>query len=189
MFSLRQPSPSTLARVAATQAGSELTYAEHGATEGSMPAGYHRGRWEADLGTFDEGAFDRLSAALWNWDVQRGAGLSIYPAEPVRSGLTFAFWFRLGGVYVTAAARVVYLTNEPDLRGFAYGTLPQHPEQGEEAFHVVRDGSRMLFRITAFSRPRHPLARAGAPLTRLVQLRMNQAYLRAMRSARFGANR
>ena len=70
-----------------------------------------------------------------------------------------------------------------DHRGFAYGTLPQHPERGEEAFELVREGSRMVFRVTAFSRPRHPLARLGAPVSRLVQQHMNQADLRAMRSA------
>ena len=81
-----------------------------------------------------------------------------------------------------AATRVVYVTADPDKRGFAYGTLPQHPEQGEEAFHVIRDGARVIFRVTAFSRPRHPLARVGAPVTRLIQLRMIKAYARAMRA-------
>lgn len=169
--------------VVATQANCELTYAERGATASSMPAAYRHDHWEADLGSFDEASFDRLSAALLEWRVQRGAGLSIYPAQLVRLGLTFAFWFRLAGVYVTAAGRVVYVTSEPRSRGFAYGTLPQHPEQGEEAFHLVRAGSRMSFRVTAFSRPRHPLARAGAPVSRLAQVRMNQAYLRSMRAA------
>lgn len=183
MFSLRRPSLAELSRVTATQADRDLTYAEPGATRGLMPAGYRHDQWEADLGGFDEATFDRLGAALWDWQVQRGAGLSVYPAEQARPGLTFAFWFRLAGAYVTAAGRVVYVTSEPDRRGFAYGTLPQHPEQGEEAFHLVKDGSRMLFRVTAFSRPRHPLARVGAPVTRIVQLRMNRAYLRAMRSA------
>jgi uncharacterized protein (UPF0548 family) len=183
VFSLRRPSPSDLGSVVATQADCELTYADHGATADLMPGGYHHDQWEADLGRFDQAAFDRLGAALLGWQVQRGAGLSVYPAGPVRPGLTFAFWFRLAGIYVTAAGRVVYVTSETSRRGFAYGTLPQHPEQGEEAFHLVREDSRMLFRVTAFSRPRHPLARLGAPVSRLVQLHMNQAYLRAMRSA------
>jgi len=182
VFSLRRPSPADLARVTARQADRELTYAEHCATRGSMPAGYHHDQWDADLGGFDEVVFERLSAALMDWQVQRGAGISIYPVVPVQTGLTFSFWFRLAGAYVTAAGRVVYVTGEADRRGFAYGTLPQHPERGEEAFHLVRDGSRMLFRITAFSRPRQPLVRLGAPVSRLVQLRMNQAYLRAVRA-------
>lgn len=184
MFSLRRPSPGVLARVVADQANCELTYAERGATRGAMPTGYRHDQWQCDLGNFNEATFDRLSAALLDWHVQRGAGMSVHPVEPVRPGLTFAFSFRLAGVYVTAAGRVVYVTSDADRRGFAYGTLPQHPEQGEEAFHLIREGARMLFRVTAFSRPRHPLARAGAPASRLVQLRMNQAYLRAMRSAR-----
>jgi uncharacterized protein (UPF0548 family) len=183
MFSVRRLSPDAIARLVASQAGCELTYAEHGATLGLMPAGYHHDQWEADLGDFDDATFDRLGMALCQWQVHRGAGLTIYPADAVRPGLTFALSFRLAGAYVTAAGRVVYVTSEPGKRGFAYGTLPQHPEQGEEAFHVIRDGSRIVFRVTAFSRPRDPLARAGAPVTRLIQLRMNQAYLRAMRAA------
>jgi len=183
MFSVRRLSPDAIALLVASQAACELTYAEHGATLGLMPAGYHHDQWEADLGKFDETTLDRLGAALCDWRVQRGAGLSVYPADPARPGVTFAFSFRLAGAYVTAAARIVYVTSEAGRRGFAYGTLPQHPEQGEEAFHVVRDGSRILFRVTAFSRPRHPLARAGAPVARLVQVRMNKAYLQAMRAA------
>jgi uncharacterized protein (UPF0548 family) len=183
MFSARRPSTADLAQVVAQQDGCELTYAEQGATLGLPPASYRHDRWEADLGSFDEATFDRLGAAVCNWQVQRGAGLTIYPMHPARPGLTFALSFRVGGVYVVAAGRVVYLTSEPGRRGFAYGTLPQHPEQGEEAFHVVRDGSRMVLRITAFSRPRHPLARAGAPVARLVQVRMNKAYLRSMRAS------
>jgi uncharacterized protein (UPF0548 family) len=183
VFSLSPPSPRELARVAAAQADRELTYAEHGATRGPMPAGYRHDQWDTDLGAFDEATFDRLGAALCRWQAQQGAGLTVYPAEPVRPGLTIAFSFRLARAYVTAAARVVYVTSEPDKRGFAYGTLPEHPEQGEEAFHVIRDGSRVIFRVTAFSRPRHPLARVGAPVTRLIQLRMTEAYARAMRVA------
>jgi uncharacterized protein (UPF0548 family) len=183
MFSLRRPSQDDLARIAAEQDARELSYPEQGATRGTMPAGYHHDQWEADLGSFDAAAFDRLAVVLSNWRAQRGAGLTIYPPEPVRPGLTFAFCFRLAGVYVTAAGRVVYLISEPDRRGFAYGTLPHHPEQGEEAFQLIRDGTRILFRVTAFSRPAHPLARLGAPVSRMIQARLNRAYLRAMHEA------
>lgn len=34
--------------------------------------------------------------------------------------------------------RVVYLIDESDRQGFAYGTLPGHPESGEETFVVQR---------------------------------------------------
>jgi uncharacterized protein (UPF0548 family) len=87
----------------------------------------------------------------------------------------------LPGGFVTAAARVVYVVEEPQHFGFAYGTLPGHPEQGEEAFDVLRDRERLVFRVVAFSRPRYPLVRLGAPVTRAFQLRINKAYLNAMR--------
>ena len=63
--------------------------------------------------------------------------------------------------------RIVYVTDEPHRFGFAYGTLPAHPEQGEEAFHIETDSHGMVrFVVTAFSRPRHSLARIGSPVAR-----------------------
>jgi uncharacterized protein (UPF0548 family) len=79
---------------------------------------------------------------------------------------------------VTTGTQAV--TDQPEEYGFAYGTLPAHPEQGEEAFHVARRSGRLVFTVTAFSRPRHPAARLGGPVTRNLQLRANRSYLRAM---------
>ena len=107
----------------------------------------------------------------------------MFPDSPVRDGATFALVLPLPVGCVTAAGRVVYVIDEPTRSGFAYGTLPCHPERGEEAFTVARRGDRIWFEITAFSRPRHPLARIGAPVTRLFQVRVTQAYLDAMRRA------
>lgn len=72
----------------------------------------------------------------------------------------------------------MYATDESTRFGFAYGTLPAHPEQGEEAFHIERDGEGSVrFLVTAFSRPRHPLARLGAPVARQIQLSVTRRYL------------
>jgi uncharacterized protein (UPF0548 family) len=183
VFSLRKPSADALARLVADQAGRELTYSEHGATatSGEGPPGYHHDQWQADLGEFTPERFDQLAQALIDWRIQHDSGLAIFPAEAVRPGLTFALSFRVGIAYVIATGRVVYVTSEPGRSGFAYGTLPGHPEQGEEAFHVEKDGSRLVFRVVAFSKPRDPLAKLGAPVSRALQLRMNQRYLRAAR--------
>jgi uncharacterized protein (UPF0548 family) len=185
VFSLRKPSAEALARLVADQAGRELTYSEHGATatatSGEGPPGYRHDQWRVDLGEFTQERFDRLAQALLDWRIQRGSGLAIFPAEAVRPGLHFALSFRAGIVYVIATGRVVYVTSEPGRSGFAYGTLPAHPEQGEEAFHVEKDGSRLVFRVVAFSRPRDPLAKLGAPVSRALQWQMNQRYLRAAR--------
>jgi len=173
VLSLLRPSAATLGELVSGQAGCDLTYPEVGATADTLPPGYRHDRWEVDLGAFDDGTFRRLAIALRHW--QRGSGFTIAPGGPVTAGLTFALAVRLPVGYVTGAGRVVYVTDQPEKYGFAYGTLPAHPEQGEEAFHVAGDRGRLVFALTAFSRPRHPAARLGGPLTRALQLRANNS--------------
>jgi uncharacterized protein (UPF0548 family) len=169
--------------IIARQAALDLSYPEVGATAGEMPAGYRHDRWCADLGEFSQDSFDRAAAALRSWSVQRGAGMTVVPGQEVRDGAVFALVFRPFGGFVTAAGRVVYVVDEPGRSGFAYGTLPGHPEQGEESFLVVRRDGRLWFEITAFSRPRHPLARLGWPVTRALQVQVTRRYVGAMRAA------
>ncbi len=184
MFSLKKPSTAELAAlVGDTDAIGDLSYSEVGATSGDLPAGYRHDRWQTDLGPDHGDRFDRATTALRHWQPQRGAGLRVFPDDPVRLDHTFVLVIRLGLVYATAGGRVVYVNDEPNRYRFAYGTLTSHPEQGEESFAVERKNERVNFVITAFSRPRHPLARAGAPLTRRLQLRATRRYLRAMRDA------
>jgi uncharacterized protein (UPF0548 family) len=62
--------------------------------------------------------------------------------------------------------------DQPRCFGFAYGTLPDHVECGEERFLIAWMGSDAVwYDILAFSRPRHPLVRMSAPLARLLQKR------------------
>ena len=183
MFSLVRPSAVVLGELVRGQAGCDLSYPEVGATAGVLPPGYRHDRWAVDLGAFDEGTFRRLATALRHWQPQRAAGFTIAPGGPASAGLTFALAVPLPVGYVTGAGRVVYVTDRPDKYGFAYGTLPAHPEQGEEAFHLASHNGRLVFAVTAFSRPRHPAARLGGPLTRVLQIRANRSYLRAMRRA------
>ncbi|MEP6842831.1 MAG: DUF1990 domain-containing protein [Pseudolysinimonas sp.] len=78
-------------------------------------------------------------------------------------------------------ARVVYVIDEPNRKGFAYGTLPGHPERGEESFFVERrpDESVWLI-IRAFSRPASAIVWAGYPLVRLLQAIFTERYRRAL---------
>lgn len=181
LIRFRRPSPALLREFVADQAAKELPYRHVGATRSDLPAGYVHDRECAELGPFDAAAFDRAAAALTSWRVQAGAGLTVFPGDPVQNGDTFALVIRLPvGAYVMAAGRVVFVLDEPDRRGFGYGTLPGHPERGEEAFAVVRRGDRMFFEITAFSRPRHPLARLGKPVSRRLQRQTTARYIAAM---------
>lgn len=88
---------------------------------------------------------------------------------------------RLGPLRVKAPVRVVYVVDERDRRGFAYGTLPGHPERGESSFVVERtsDGSVWL-EVRGFSRPAHGGVWALYPALRLAQSIVMRRYLRAL---------
>ena len=160
----------------------DLTYAERGATRTALPAGYAHLDLTAPVGT-GEPAFTRAAAALLGWRMHAGAGLRVAAstptAEPDAVVVTTLGWRRIG---VTAPCRVVYLVDEPDRRGFAYGTLPGHPESGEEAFVVeLTPAGEVRLSIRAFSRPATLLARAGGPAGRWVQGWVTRRYVAALR--------
>ena len=78
-------------------------------------------------------------------------------------------------------SRAVDLIDQPDRKGFSYGTLPGHPEAGEERFVLDRrpDGSIQLS-VGAVSRPATLAARMAGPLTRAAQAIATRRYLRAL---------
>lgn len=159
-----------------------LTYAEVGATrEPAMPTtGYRHLEKRVALGS-GEDAFQRARVTVFTWGVQRGAGLLVFPADkPPRADLTVLVVTRLGPLRVIAPCRVLWKVDEPNRAGFGYGTLPGHPASGEEAFLVERDpGGEVSAVVRAFSRPATWYSRLGAPVTRLMQSRMTEAYLKA----------
>ena len=86
------------------------------------------------------------------------------------------------------AARIVYTINEdgPIKRyGFAYGTLLDHSESGEERFSVEwhSQDSSIWYDLFAFSRPHLMLAKLGYPLTRWLQRRFREGSQAAMAKA------
>lgn len=183
MFVVGRPSLKDLERVLAAQAGEPVTYREVGATRGVLPEGYRHDRHKVVVGA-GAGVFDRAVEGLRQWEAHRGAGLTLVPETPELSvAVTIVQALALPLVSAVAACRIVYVTDGPDAFGFAYGTLPAHPEEGEEAFIVHRDPhGAVTFDITAFSRPRHPLARLGGPATRRIQLHTTRGYLHALKT-------
>jgi uncharacterized protein (UPF0548 family) len=77
---------------------------------------------------------------------------------------------------------VVYVVDEPDRRGFAYGTLPGHAESGEEAFMVRYDPAtdQVLAEVTAFSRHATWWSTVAGPVTSLLQRVVTKRYLTAL---------
>jgi uncharacterized protein (UPF0548 family) len=51
---------------------------------------------------------------------------------------TVILLLRAAGLWAPAPCRVIYVVDQADQFGFAYGTLPGHPETGEVAFMVAR---------------------------------------------------
>lgn len=168
----------------AALAAAELTYSEHGATRAeTLPAGYHHVHRDVPVGT-GRAAFTAAADALLSWRVHRGAGLSVSASAPTAEpGVVVAMRFGPKPIGLLVPCRVVYRVDEPDTRGFAYGTLPGHPERGEEAFLVSLDGDGTVrLVIRAFSRPATLLTRLGGPVARRVQAVVTDRYVAALRS-------
>jgi uncharacterized protein (UPF0548 family) len=161
------------ARAAALRSA-PFTYAEVGATRDALPAGYRTISRRVRLSS----GFDEAVDKLFGWRPQLATGLRV-EASSARVAPDAVIVLRLGPVQVPC--RVVYVVDEPQRQGFAYGTLAGHPESGEEAFVVERnaDGSTS-FIVTAFSRPASVLARLGGPLGHLAQNILTDRYLKSL---------
>jgi uncharacterized protein (UPF0548 family) len=128
--------------------------------------------------------FTDAAAALLSWQAHLRAGLQV-SASPATAGPGTVALLGLGTgrLRMSGPVRVVYVTCEPDRRGFAYGTLAGHPERGEEAFLItLSGGGTVTFTITAFSTPATPLAKAAGPAGRAIQHHITARYLRALAS-------
>lgn len=147
-----------------------------------MPIGYGHVHRDVLLGT-GRAVFERAVTGLFHWRMHQNAGFTVTSSSTTAAPGVVAV-LRLGWrpLRLTIPCRVVYTVEEADRQGFAYGTLPGHPEQGEEAFMVVMTGTREVrIRIRAFSRPASLLARSGGPVTRMVQQYATDRYVRAIR--------
>ena len=71
-------------------------------------------------------------------------------------------------------------TYDVDRYAWAYGTLPIHPEVGEERFAIVRRGDTVWFEVSAFSKVVDPFGRLVPWFARGQQVKANRAYLDAM---------
>jgi uncharacterized protein (UPF0548 family) len=167
------------AELASQLESAELTYREVGATARDLPAGYDHLRRSRILGAAD--TFAKDASALFSWQVHLSARLGVTASSTVAAaGVVVLLEAGAGPLRIHAPCRVVYTVTESRRQGFAYGTLPGHPESGEEAFLLEhRDDGLVVFTIAAFSRPATAYARAAGPVGRLIQRKITTRYLRA----------
>jgi uncharacterized protein (UPF0548 family) len=155
-----------------------LTYGEVGATAGPLPAGYRHVQKSAVIGR-GRRRFEEAGRAGMRWGMLRGAGLRVEATSEVAS-VGSEVIVHLGPV--AAPCRVVYVVDEPDRQGFAYGTLPGHAESGEEMFVVRHDPAtdEVSAEVVAFSRHATWWSRLGWPVTSVAQRVITERYLRAL---------
>jgi uncharacterized protein (UPF0548 family) len=154
---------------------SGFTYPEVGATRdgGPLPSGYRYLERRMRVGAGAR-AFEAAGAAVVEWRLHAGMHVrpraDRAPAEPgarvtVHLGPSRPAWLR-----ITAPCEVVWTVDEPRRRGFAYGTLPGHPERGEESFVVEWDERDAVWlTVRAFSTGARWYTRAAGPLVPLLQ--------------------
>jgi uncharacterized protein (UPF0548 family) len=185
MIRLRRPDDATLAALRERSRSDPFTYEPVGVTAMSEPPHGLRGlRRFTRLGSGDA-VFHAAVECVMTWGLQRGSGLVVAGGERVEAGAVVAMAAPLPVAgWIDVVCRVIDVVDERDRAGFVYGTLPVHPEAGEESFTVVRreDGTVDL-EIVAVSRSKHPLARLAPPITRRLQLAATRRYEQAALAA------
>lgn len=187
MLLLHKPTPEAIERFLNHQRELDFTYQGVGATASKPPPGYVVDHTKVRLGEGDR-IFAAAKSALESWQHFRLGWVSTWPADiPICKGEVVAVLARSLGLWWLNACRIVYLFDEQlEQRkfGFAYGTLADHAESGEERFLIeMDDDGTVSYDILAFSHPNHTLARIGYPYVRRVQRRFGQNSVMAMQQA------
>ena len=133
--------------------------------------------------------FERARAALLSWTHFDIGWVQTFPRHaPVAVGTVVGVQIRHLGFWSLNGCRILYIVGgaADDARfGFAYGTLTNHAESGEELFEVFIDPRTddVLYRIRATSWPQATLARFGQPIVRALQQRFHDHSVAAMQRA------
>jgi uncharacterized protein (UPF0548 family) len=164
MFLFSRPNKAQIEQFLHEREADTFSYREVGGTRAEpFPAGYNldHNRVQLGIGLQD---FERAKAAIRSWQMFKVPGLELVHSDtPIETGRNVAIVAHHLGFYSLSACRIVYVIDEPDRFGFAYGTLTQHVEIGEERFTVeFHDATgEVWYDILAFSRPAHMLVKLG----------------------------
>ena len=191
MFLAHRPSDRDIDRFLDDSRTLPLSYEPRGLAH-TGAAGFRVDEQIAAVGS-GNAAFARAVEALTAWRHFDLGWVELFPPHaPIAEGTLVAVAIRHFGFWSLNGCRVLYQTGDgASTFGFAYGTLTNHAECGEELFEVRLDPDTgdVRYRIRAASRPRAVLARAGYPLTRMLQARFRRDSAHAMRRAVRGESR
>lgn len=188
MFLPRQPSDETIRQLISSQQELSFSYRDVGATRSEkappdFTVDHNRTRLGAGADTYQSAV-----SALQSWkQFDLGWVTIVPPNTPVEVGRTVAVQAFTFGFWSLSACRIVYVIDEKETVkrfGFAYGTLPNHVECGEERFTIEwHEDDSVWYDIYAFSHPQHPLVRLAFPIARALQRRFARESLAAMERA------
>ncbi len=192
MFAIRRPRDAAVREHLVRQRRLPLSYDAVGASRdpGSIPRDFRVDHQRVELGRGDE-VFARARRAIGHWTMFDLGWVELcWPAAPIERGTTVGVLARTFPLYSLSACRVVYVIDEPDRFGFAYGTLPDHVGRGEERFLVELDrdrGDRVFYDLLAFSRPGKIITALGYPGMRVLQRRFRRDSASRMKRAACGS--
>ncbi len=178
-FHVGRPTTAVLAALQ-NDAESKQPTSPVGLLKHSASSKYHCQSWKTELPF----GFDAGRAALRGWASHRAANISMQPSNAdLVVGETVAIAIPVWRVSISATCRIVEAIDQPNRFGFAYATLPHHPEDGEESFIVERhpDGTA-TYTVTAVWRAGMLCTRIIPPLTRRLQQKATQQYLNGVAS-------
>jgi uncharacterized protein (UPF0548 family) len=191
MFLAHKPYEPRIKLFISEQRDKPFSYGPEGITRNPPAVGYNVDHNRARLGSGPR-TFQTAIAAMRKWEMFNTGWVNLFYSDtPIEVGSTVAVVVKHMGFWSMNACRIVYVVEESDahsIYGFAYGTLPDHAERGEERFTVEwdrRDDS-VWYDILAVSRP-GPLAMLGYPYARRLQRRFardsKEAMMRAVAEA------
>jgi uncharacterized protein (UPF0548 family) len=179
-----KPSPQRLRESLLSQEKGTFSYREVGASRVQAPSGYTVDHNRVQLGKGAD-CFKRAKQAIKAWRMFDISWLELcWPNSPIEAGTTVAVLVSHLKFWSLNACRIVCVIQEghaTEIYGFAYGTLNDHGETGEERFTVEFNpmDQSVWYDICAFSRPQL-LPRLVYPFTRSLQKRFARDSLQAM---------
>ena len=187
MLSLSKPHRQSILGFISAERNQKFSYSEVGCTRQQALPAYVADHNRVNLGQGIE-TFERAKSAIGQWKMFDMPWLELcWPDTPIEPGATVAVVVSHLGFWSMNACRIVYVIDEsgpPERYGFAYGTLPDHMEHGEERFTVEfhTDDQSVWYDVYALSRP-STLARLAYPVARGLQKRFARDSMAAMQKA------
>jgi uncharacterized protein (UPF0548 family) len=125
--------------------------------------------------------FLRARDRILSWQMHQGARIRVQADGDVEVGVRATLSVGVGPLLIPAYCEVIEVIDDDEEAGFAYGTLPGHPERGEEAFLVrLLENEVVVGSVAAFSRPAPWGGALVSPLAQRAQRIVARRYVAAM---------